>query len=101
MNRATLFRFGRAQPECLSKHLFCLLVLALIPRHHRQIVHAHPSGWILFTQYRLAQPKYFSKYLFRLLIFALIPQQCRQVVHARWYGWTLFTQHHLAGLSAC
>jgi hypothetical protein len=41
-------------------HLFRPLVLALIPQHHRQVVHARQCGWVLFTQHRLPQPKYLS-----------------------------------------
>ena len=39
--------------ECFSIHLFRLLVLALIPRHVRQVVHALQCGWMLFAQHRL------------------------------------------------
>jgi hypothetical protein len=55
-----------AQPKCLSKYLFCLLVLALIPQHRRQVVNARQREWMLF----------------RLLVLALVSQHYRQVVHA-------------------
>jgi hypothetical protein len=59
------------QSECLSMHLFRLLVLALIPQHSCQVVLARQCGRMLFTQHRLTQPEFLSMHLFRLLVLAL------------------------------
>src|SRR2546423_9963785 len=72
-------------------HLFCLLVLALIAQHQRQVVHARQCGWMLFAQNRLIQPECLSMHLFRLLVLALTPQHHRQVVHVRQCGCLCWT----------
>jgi hypothetical protein len=39
-----------AQPERLPKHLFRLLVLALIPQHRRHVVHAFQCVGMFFVE---------------------------------------------------
>jgi hypothetical protein len=44
------------QPQCLTLHLFFLLVLALIPQHPRQVVHARQCVRMVLAQQRPLSP---------------------------------------------
>ena len=44
-----------AQPQCLAPHLFCLVVLALIPQHPRQVVHGRQCRGMLPAHHHLPQ----------------------------------------------
>ena len=41
------------QRQCLSMHLFGLIVFALTAQHLGQIIHARQRIWMLLPQYRL------------------------------------------------
>jgi hypothetical protein len=50
LNRCSLPQHYPAQLECLSMHLFCLLVLTLIVQPVCQFVHAHQCPRVLSTR---------------------------------------------------
>ena len=71
-------------------HLFCLLVLPLMPNHFCEVVHTGKRVGMLFARHLLRQLECLPMHLLCILVLPLMPKHFCEVIHAAkcvWAPW--------------